>query len=123
MVEAVKYIGFMIDVAFRRVDIFRYILISFECSSTKTNYTTREVVDGEHYPATEAVVHLALVVFNHKPGAFQVSLFVPSCFRSIDQRIPGVWRITQLKFLDHIFSETTLLEITQTNGATLRSIP
>ena len=92
----------MINLALRRVNIFRYILIGFKGSPSKANDPARKIMNGEHYTATESVIKFPFIIPDSKPCFFEV-LFLVSvgrCFTG--QRVPFIRRIAKLKLLDNI---------------------
>ena len=82
-IDSVQDVAFVVDLRFRRVQVFRDFLVGAHRPAAECGYASADPVDREHYPAAETVVIAARLAFDRQSGADQELLFV-----AVGQRLP-----------------------------------
>ena len=99
-----------------RVDIFGGLFLFREHSSGESQHPAADTVDGEHHPATEPVVRLAIVLEDCETGILQHLVAVAVGAGMLGEGVPFVKAVTQTEGLDDTVRESTVMEIGQTHG-------
>ena len=113
--NTVQDFALVVNIAFRRIEVFGRFFVVRQNSSSKTQNPARHALNRKHH-ATFETVKRPVVFWNRQTRAFQKLQFITfsQCF--FCKSIPSFGRISQGEFFYGFARETSFLEIRKTDG-------
>ena len=102
-IKTVKFLTFVIDGCFWRIEIFR-LFTGHHCAGAKTDHLSARIADGIHDSTAEAVVTVP-VFGNHKTRLFKFRIIVGFIFEDGFKTLPAVGREPQMKLIGGFFRD------------------
>ena len=122
LVDSIENLAFVVNDAFRGVQILGNLFLRGKRSPSKTKHTTAHAVNREHDATPEAIELLVLI--DHRETRFLKKfelVLLRSCL--IGQSSPVFRGIAQLKFLYDLIRKTSFPEIAQAYCFAFFSLP